>query len=320
MTAATGTTAGPRGSCFRGCRVRSRGMVRPFSQGAHMFAVAGVSGHTGAATAEALLRRGQKVRALVRTEAQGEPWLRRHAEVAVVDLHDSDALAAAMKGLAGAFLLLPPAHGAADVLQTQADMLAQLVSASKKASLKSLCFLSSAGAQHAHGTGPVVSLYRAEKALANAAPSVTFLRSAYFLENWSSVLMQALETGELPFFGHTHLKFAQVGAHDIGEAAAKAMEDHVPGTRFIELAGRELWSAEDVAAVLTSLLDQPIKAVERPVDSAKDSFEKGGMNASTAALYAELYQGMARGLFHFARPPQVLHGTTTLFDSLKPLV
>ena len=72
-----------------------------------MFAVAGVSGRTGAATAEALLKQGQKVRVLVRDEAQGEPWLRRHAEVAVLDLTDSEALAAALKGLSGAYLLLP---------------------------------------------------------------------------------------------------------------------------------------------------------------------------------------------------------------------
>jgi hypothetical protein len=29
---------------------------------------------------------------------------------------------------------------------------------------------------------------------------------------------------------------------------------------------------------------------------------------------------MSRGLLNFARPTQVLHGTTPLFDALKPLV
>lgn len=285
-----------------------------------MFAVAGVSGHTGAATADALLRMGQKVRVFVRKEEQGEPWLRRHCEVAVLDLKDTEKLTAALKGLAGAFLLLPPTPGAEDLLAEQAALVASMATAVKKSGLKTLVFLSSSGAQHAVGTGPVVALHRAEKVLTNVAPSVTFLRAAYFLENWASGLMQALETSELSFFGHTHLKFPQVGAHDVGVAAGQALEEAAPGTRYIELGGKEPWSAENVAEVFTALLDQTIKAVERPLDSAKDAFEKAGMSPANAALYAELYQGLARGLFHFARPTQVIHGKTALYDTLKTLV
>lgn len=285
-----------------------------------MFAVAGVSGRTGAATAQALLKLGQKVRVLVRKEEQGEPWLRRHAEVAVVDFRDEKAMVAAMRGLAGAYLLLPPPGPDVDFLEAQTAMLGHLVEAVKHADLKQLVFLSAAGAQHAVGTGPVLALHRAEKALANLAPSVTFLRAAYFLENWASALLETIDTGELVHFGHTHLKFAQVGAHDVGEAAAHILEEHVPGTRFVELAGKEEWSAENVAEALSSLLGQHVKAVERPLNTAPEHFQRAGMSPSQAALWSELYQGLARGLFRFARPPQVRHGSTILFDALKPLV
>ena len=285
-----------------------------------MFAVAGVSGHTGAATAEALLKQGQKVRVLVRDAAQGEPWLRRHAEVAVVDLHDADQMAAAVKGLSGAYLLLPPVPADQDVLLVQGTMLSQFVKALKRSTLKHLTFLSSAGAQHPAGTGPVLALHRAEKALAGIVPSVTFLRPSYFLENWGAQLLQSLETGTLTHFGHVHPKFNQVCARDIGEAAAKVMIDSVPGTRVVEVTGREPWSVEDLAIAFASLLGQPIKAVELPVESAKDALEKAGMIPSTAALYAELYHGLTRGLFQFAHAHQIVRGTTTLIDALKPLV
>ncbi len=284
-----------------------------------MFAVAGVSGRTGAATAEALLKQGQKVRVLVRKAEQGEPWVRRHCEVAVVDFNDSDALLAATKGLTGAYLMLPPVQ-AEDPLAVQGAMLNKMVAALKRSGLKTLVFLSSIGAQHPAGPGPIVALNRAEKALSGLAPSVTFLRAAYFVENWASSLMPALETSELPFFGHVHLKFPQVCAHDIGVAAAKLLEENFHGTRFVELAGKENWSVEDVAAVITSLLGQPIKAVERPVESAKEALEKQGLPPPVAALYAELYQGMARGHVSFAHPHQVMRGQTSLFEALKPLV
>lgn len=285
-----------------------------------MYAVAGVSGRTGAATANALLKSGQKVRVLVRTEAQAEPWTHKHCEIAIVDLTDSEGLAKALKGTNGAYLLLPPNPTATDYLADRAAFLEKMIAGVKKSGIKNILFLSSMGAQHPAGTGPVVALHRAEKALSGLLPSVTFLRPGYFLENWANSLMPALETSELAFFGSVHVKFPQVGAHDIGVAAAKALVENFHGTRHLELGGKEPWSVEDVAVVLTSLLGQQLKAVSLPVESAREGLEKLGMIPQQAALYAEMYQGLARGQLAFAHPHGFLRGATPLYESLKPLV
>lgn len=286
-----------------------------------MFAVAGVSGRTGAATAEALLKLGEKVRVIVRKPEQGEVWQqRRHCEVAVADFDDPPSITAATKGLTGAWVMLPPPRGD-DPLAAQNAVLANLVAGLKPAGLKRLGFLSSIGAQHPAGTGPFVALHRAEKALSQLAPSVTFLRAAFFLENWAPFLLPALETGELPFFGHTHLHFAQVCAHDVGTAAAQLLSEEGPrGVRAVELAGQKNWSAEEVAEALTSLLGQKVKAVEKPVAEARAGLEAVGMPAPIATLWAEAWDGLAHGRVAFAHPHQVKRGTTTLFDALKPLV
>jgi uncharacterized protein YbjT (DUF2867 family) len=267
-----------------------------------------------------LLKQGQKVRVLVRTEAQGEVWKARHAEVAVVDLTDSAGLATALKGASGAFLLLPPNPEAKDFLADRAAFLEKMIAGVKKSGIKNILFLSSMGAQHPAGTGPVVALHRAEKALAGLVPSVTFLRPGYFLENWSNSLMYALEKSELPHFGTVHVKFPQVSVHDVGVAAANALVENFHGTRHLELGGKENWSVEDVAVVLTSLLGQHIKPVSLPVETARDVLEAQGMPAPMATLYAEMYQGLSRGLLAFAHPHGFLRGTTPLFESLKPLV
>jgi len=268
-----------------------------------MFAVAGVSSRTGAATAEALLKQGQKVRVLVRKEAQGEPWLRHHAEVVVYDLTDANSLVKALTGVTGAWLMLPSAPEA-----ERTKMLEAMVSAVKKVKLERLALLSCVGAQHPTGTGQAAALNRAEKALASLAPSVVFIRAAYFLENWEPLLMPALESGELPFYGHVHLKFPQVCARDVGAASADALTTPVKGHRFIEVAGNENWSPDDVAEVVSSLLGTRIKAVERPVDSLEDP------------LLAEQYRAMTRGVLSFAHPQQLTRGKTPLYDALKTLV
>ena len=275
-----------------------------------MFAVAGVSGRTGAATAEALLKQGQKVRVLVRREEQGAPWLQRHAEVAVTDLSDPASLARALEGMTGASLLLPPGDA-------QEAMLESIVTAVKTSGLKRLAFLSSVGAQHPSGTGPIVMLHRAEKALSHV-PSVTFVRAAYFVENWVASFLPALESGVLPFYGHVHLKFPQVCAHDIGVATANALVEAHKGVKVVEVAGKESWSVEDVAEVVSSLLGTKVKAKEYPVEQAKAGLLQVGLPEARATAMAELYQAMARGLLSFTHPRQVQHGTTSLYDALKP--
>ncbi len=287
-----------------------------------MYAVAGVSGRTGAATADALLKQGQKVRVLVRREEQGEPWLRRRAEVAVVELFDSAAVTKALTGMQGAWLFLPPFDGAEDLLAQSAAFMERLAAGVKASKVKHVCFLSAVGAQHAAGTGPLVALHRAERALKDAAPALTFLRAAPFVERWAPLFLEAMDSGALPFYGHAHLKFPQSCAHDIGEAGAKALVEPPTGhgPRVVELAGRENWSADDVAEAATSLLGTPIKAVSHPVEAAKAALVAQGLPEARAALEAEWYQALARGLMQFAHPHGYVRGTTSLYEAIKPLV
>lgn len=285
-----------------------------------MFAVAAAAGRTGAATAEALLRQGEKVRALVRTEAQAERWRRRHADVAVLDLTDTAALTKALTGVTGAFLTLPGNPKAADVLADRAAFFAPVVAAVKAAKLQRVVFLSCIGAQHPSGTGATVAVHHAETQLKDAVPVVTFLRAATFLENWGAELLPALETGELRSYVPAHHKFLQVGAHDVGEAAARALGDVHKGVKVLELAGKEPWSADDVAVAFASLLERPVKAVTLPPSDARAALLANGASESAAALAVEWYQAHARGHIAFAHPHGYLHGTTALYDALKPLM
>ena len=65
--------------------------------------------------------------------------------------------------------------------------------------LQRLVLLSSVGAHLPAGTGPVLGLHRAESILVDAAPHVTFLRPASFMDNWHG-LAGAARGGVLPSF------------------------------------------------------------------------------------------------------------------------
>lgn len=284
-----------------------------------MYVVAGVTGHTGAATAQALLSKGQKVRVIVRNPEKGEAWRAKGCEVAVADLADPVALAKALEGAEGVFLLSPPNFAATDFLADRKAFVEKLVEGLKRAKVPNVVFLSSAGAQHPGGTGPVVTVHRAERALRAIAPSVTFIRAAYFVENWGSVIPVAKAQGVLPHFGATNVKFPQTCAKDIGEAAAKALTSPAAGTRVVELAGKEDWSADDIAAALGALLGKEVKAVGAPAEAAAAGLAQAGVPAEMARLYGEMYVGMTKGLLAFEKPESVIRGSTSLSDMLRAI-
>ena len=72
-----------------------------------MYAITGVTGHVGGAAARELLAAGAPVRAVVRDPEKGQAWAALGAEVAVADFTDRTALAAALAGCRGAFVMLP---------------------------------------------------------------------------------------------------------------------------------------------------------------------------------------------------------------------
>src|SRR3954469_8379541 len=119
-----------------------------------MFAIAGVSGHTGSVVADTLLAQGHPVRVIVRDAAKGAASRTKGAEVAVADLQDTAALARALTGVAGAYLLLPPNMASQTPLEDHARLSAGFATAIEAAKVPHVVFLSSIGAQHATGTGP----------------------------------------------------------------------------------------------------------------------------------------------------------------------
>jgi NAD(P)H dehydrogenase (quinone) len=72
-----------------------------------MYAITGVTGQVGGAMARILLARGKAVRGVVRNAEKGQSWAAKGCEIAVADMEDEAALAAAFRGTDGIFILPP---------------------------------------------------------------------------------------------------------------------------------------------------------------------------------------------------------------------
>jgi uncharacterized protein YbjT (DUF2867 family) len=261
-----------------------------------MYVIAGVSGNTGSVVANALLEQGKKVRVLVRDAKKGEPWKARGAEVAVASIEDEAALTKALENATGVYLLSPPDNAAKDFVAERHAVLERVARAVTKSKVPHVVLLSSIGAQHAEGTGPIRTLHDAEQQLAKTPAKTTFIRAAYFQENWGAVLGAAAQ-GKLPTFLPPDLTVPMVATKDIGLAAAKALlEPPAAKSEIIELAGPRDYTSREIAAILTKIVGKPVEVDPAPLAAVVPAFESFGISNDVAGLYAEMYAGLASGL------------------------
>ena len=284
------------------------------------YVIAGVSGHTGKVAAETLISAGQRVRVVVRDAAKGDAWKRQGADVAVADLGDAAALAKALAGAKGAYLLLPPNMGAADFGAYQKATGAAIAKAVRDSKIPHVVFLSSVGAQHADGTGPIKALHPLEAALRAIPGTVaTFIRAAYFMENLGGSL-GALAQGILPTFQPTNLAFEMIATKDIGALAAATLLDHTKQSSVIELGGPRKYSFDDAAAALARITGKPVTAHDAGIEAMVPTLTGFGFTPGLAALYREMTEGLLSGRVAFEGTHRTKRGTTELETVLRGLL
>lgn len=286
------------------------------------YAVAGVSGHTGKVVADTLLAAGAQVRVIVRDPAKGEAWRARGAEVAVASLGDAAALATALEGVDGAYLLVPPSM-APGFRAYQLETGRALVAAVEQAKPKHVVLLSSIAAHLESGTGPISGLYPVEQGLRavhgrHPQVGVTFLRAGYFMENLG-MSFGALAQNILPGFMPTDTPIDMVATVDIGQTAASLLSEGPHGVQVVELGGPAR-TLVDAAAALTELLGRPIHAVEAPLDQLVPTFTGMGVPADIADMYREMNGGVVAGTVAWEGTGRRLLGKTDLKTVLGGLL
>jgi uncharacterized protein YbjT (DUF2867 family) len=285
-----------------------------------MYVVAGVSGNTGSIVANALLEEGKKVRVLVRDASKGEPWKARGAEVAVGSVDDEEALTKAFEGATGAYLLSPPDLGATDLIAAKRKTVDTIARAVERSGIPHVVFLSSTGAQHESGTGIIRTVQYAEERLAKTPAKTTFIRAAYFLENWAGVLGAAAH-GKLPTFLPPELVVPMVATKDIGLVAAKALlAPPAEKVDIIELSGPRDYTSIDIAQALSKIFGKPVEVDAAPLDAVVPTFTSFGFSPNVAGLFQEMYDGIAKGVVAFeGKRARAVRGTVDAEAALRPL-
>src|SRR3979411_896064 len=110
-----------------------------------MYLVMGITGKVGGATARHLLKQGKQVRALVRDREKAAQWADQGVGWVEGDWNDSTGIAAALKGVEGAFVMLPGVWAPSPDYREAKGVIANYIEALTKAAPPREVALSSVG-------------------------------------------------------------------------------------------------------------------------------------------------------------------------------
>jgi NAD(P)H dehydrogenase (quinone) len=242
-----------------------------------MFAITGITGNIGGEVARRLLSAQQPVRAVMRDARKAPAWEKRGCEIAIGDIGDAAALAEAFKGAEAVFVLVPPNFDPLPGFPEAQATAATLKSALEKARPESIVYLSTIGAQ-ATQTNLLSQHSIIEQTLRELPLPITFLRPAWFMENFAWDVAPARENGVIPSFLQPLDKpVPMVATADIGRIAAELLQEKWSGHRIVELEGPRRVTPNQAAAAFSNLLRHPVKMEVVPRETWEPLFRSQGV-------------------------------------------
>jgi uncharacterized protein YbjT (DUF2867 family) len=283
------------------------------------------SGNIGKVVVDRLLQQNEEVILISRNPSKVEDFIKRGAQLVEGSIEDPQVIDRALKGAQGLFWLTP--FVARSDYMEWAPHIAQIAAnAVKKNGVERVVIISSAGAQHESGVGPIGVLPAIEESFKESAPNVTSLRAGSFMENFLNNVNMIVKTGTI-FGPHpANKKIPMVATHDIGEKAAECLKNtHVGGFRVIGVHGPEDLDHMSAVKIIGEGIGRPVQYVEVSVEQAKQGMLQAGMPEVMVNLLGEMYTGFREGRMDRAEPRTVETTTRTSLlefsrQVLKPVV
>lgn len=287
-----------------------------------MFTVIGATGNTGRVVADHLLAAGRPVRVVGRSEERLAAFVERGAEAAVGDVSDADFVASACEGAGGVYCMIPPRYEI-DLGAWQEEAGKALAAGIRAAGVAYIVNLSSIGAQHPAGTGPILALRDMEARFNElTVANVLHLRPTWFMENFFMSLDVIRHMGVLAMSLPGGVPFPMIATRDIGAVAARRLAAlDFEGHHVQELIGPREYTMEEAAAIIGDAIGQPdLGYHELPYEETEQGLAAMGIHPATIAAFIEMYRGAAAGLLVGEEPRSAANTTPTTLEEFAPVL
>jgi uncharacterized protein YbjT (DUF2867 family) len=255
-----------------------------------MILLTGVTGKTGGETARQLLKKGARVRAVVRDEAKAAELKAAGAELVVGDMADAGTVRRALAGIEKAFLLLPNGRH-------QRELEMQFTDLAVAAGVKHLVKMSSMEAV-AHAKTPIPQAHWAvEEHIRASGLDWTMVKPNFFMQNLlaSANSIRQQRRFSLPMGSGTT---GMADIRDIGAACAEVLTGRGHAGQSYEITGPEVLTFYDVAERFSEVLGEKVEYVPMPMEQFCERM-KGILEPWHLNAVSELFREVAEiGLDH----------------------
>jgi len=283
-----------------------------------MYAITGVTGKVGSAVAKTLLRSHRQVRAVLRDARKASAWSDLGCEVGIATMEDPASLAAAFADAEGVFILPPSEFDPEDGFPEAKRVIEAVRIALDQAHPEKVVCLSTIGAQ-AERSNLLSQRTLMEKALADLAMPVTFLRPAWFMENFAWDVESAKCEGVIAsFLQPLERAIPMIATADVGRVAAELLQENWAGSRIVELEASTRISPIDAADAFSRILGRPVRAQAVSRNEWEALFRSQGMRHPMHRM--RMLDGFNEGWIRFeSDDAHIRKGNVTLEDVIRQL-
>jgi uncharacterized protein YbjT (DUF2867 family) len=263
-----------------------------------MITVMGATGRIGSKITNLLLKQGESVRALGRSERKLSELQSAGAEVLAGDASDAAFLTNAFRGATAVFTLLPYDPQSSDYRAIQDRQGEAIVKAVRESGVRYVVALSSVGADQPSGTGPIAGLHAQEERLRRIDDvNLLLLRPGSFFENFYDSLELIKHEGIIGDSVAPEVALPMIATRDIADAAAKALTARDwKGVVVRELLGPCDLSYAEATCIIGERIGKPDLAyVQFPYADMAEALMKVGFSENVAGLYVEMTRAFNEG-------------------------
>jgi uncharacterized protein YbjT (DUF2867 family) len=254
------------------------------------------TGNIGSALTGHLLESGVDVTVLARNPDKVRVFADSGATVRQGELDNRDFLVDATKGAGVLFWVTPPDYQSTDLRGYQNMLADNGAEAIKANGIRYVIDLSSVGAQHASGTGPIAHLHDVEKKFEKTGANVLHLRPSYFMENFFSVAQGIATDGGVFMTTAADEKMDMISTRDIAREAASLIGDpNWTGSSILELLGPEAVSYGEATEMLGEAIGKELKYVQVSPDQSRSAMIAMGINEHLCEVLHEMFDAFSAG-------------------------
>jgi uncharacterized protein YbjT (DUF2867 family) len=238
--------------------------------GKNLIVVTGATGQQGGATAQELLARGHKVRAVTRKpdSPAARELAKLGAEIVAGDLDDAASLERALAGAWGVFAVQNTWEAGVEREEEQGKRIAEVA---RRKGVQHYVYTSVGSAHRRTGIPHFDNKWRVEeKVRALGFPSHTILRPVFFMENLTSPwFLPAIQQGQLAVALKPETVLQMIAVKDIGKYGLWVFENHAAlNGRAIDIAGDQA-TMPTTAEVLSRATGRQVEFVPVPIEEVR---------------------------------------------------